>query len=350
MGNLYDELEYPKRAEFLDAFREYRVELGHWRSLSDQFSRVFRQIYATKAASVLLVYAPQGAGKSLFCGRLEEDYTRSAGGQTTPDTQHNLWHLLVAADSPDEAGIAQVTKESAVSRVDPSSEDWFTRVETAAAADRNNRVRIFLLDDAHQVDAMRGWLGISHVDFATMQRLGESDVRRAVAQKINADLPGCLRADRMRDVLERSRVGRPDPRRAGAVVPGALGDRRAADARSSRAGADHPHEHEPPQPDELLVLPRRREAHAAPGGARHVAGASWLHRVLREGQRDALDAGASRRASGAIATCSRSSRWRRASTTHNGSLMTVASRRPRCTTRRPPMSACGTRGTSGPPW
>lgn len=193
MGNLHDELEYPKRAEFLDAFREYRVELGHWRSLSDQFSRVFRQIYATKAASVLLVYAPQGAGKSLFCGRLEEDYTRSAGGQTTPDTQRNLWHLLVAADSPDEAGIAQVTKESAVSRVDPSSEDWFTRVETAAAADRNNRVRIFLLDDAHQVDAMRGWLGISHVDFATMQRLGESDVRRAVAQKINASCRGAFK-------------------------------------------------------------------------------------------------------------------------------------------------------------
>jgi len=186
MGNIYDELEYPKRAEFLDAFRDYRVELAHWQSLSDQFSRVFRRVYATTAPAVLLVYAPQGAGKSLFCARLEDDYARSKNSPLTPDTQHNLWHLLVAADRPTEEEIAQVTRESSVTRVEPSTEGWFARLDTAATADKNNRVRVYLLDDAHQVDAMRGWLQVSHVDFATMQRQGEAELRRTVAQKINA--------------------------------------------------------------------------------------------------------------------------------------------------------------------
>ena len=103
MGSLYDELEYPKRAEFLDAFKAYRVELAHWRGLSQQFSRAFRNVYTTRSAAVLLVHAPQGAGKSLFCGRLEDDYRRAVEGDTKPDMSSNLWHLLVASDDPSSA-------------------------------------------------------------------------------------------------------------------------------------------------------------------------------------------------------------------------------------------------------
>lgn len=193
MGSLYDELEYPKRAEFLDAFAEYRVELEHWRGLSERFSRVFRQVYSSRAASVLLVHAPQGAGKSLFCARLEQDYKATVAGATAPDMDGNLWHLLVAQDRPDADGIDEATRDATVTRIDPATPDWFSRTEAAAVADTRTRVRIFLLDDAHQVDAMYGWLGMSHQDFAAMQRTDEAYARRAVAQKINAGCRGAFK-------------------------------------------------------------------------------------------------------------------------------------------------------------
>ena len=43
------------------------------------------------------------AGKSLFCGRLEDDYRRAVEGDTKPDMSSNLWHLLVASDDPSSA-------------------------------------------------------------------------------------------------------------------------------------------------------------------------------------------------------------------------------------------------------
>lgn len=193
MGNLFDELDYPKRAEYIDAFAEYRVELAHWRELSARFSRVFREVHSTRAASVLRVHAPQGAGKSVFCARLEQDYKATVAGATAPDMEGNLWHLLVAQDRPDTEGIEEATRDATVTRIEPATPGWFARIEAAATHDTKARVRIFLLDDAHQVDAMYGWLGMSHQEFAAMQRTDEAYARRAVAQKINTGCRGAFK-------------------------------------------------------------------------------------------------------------------------------------------------------------
>lgn len=193
MSSLYDELEFPKRAEFLDAYKGYRVELEHWRSLSVRFQRQFRQVYSTRGAAVLLVHAPQGAGKSLFCARLEEDYRKTRGGETAPDTQENLWHLLVATDDPDEEAIVTATREASVTKIDPATPGWFESVETAARADDTHRVRIYLLDDAHQDDVMRGWLNVSPTEFSAMQRNGDAALRRSVAQRINSGCRGAFK-------------------------------------------------------------------------------------------------------------------------------------------------------------
>jgi hypothetical protein len=68
MADLYDELEFPPRAEYLDQYKNYQVDIAHWKPLAKQFQKTFRQVYARRSAAVLLVYGPQGSGKSRRSG------------------------------------------------------------------------------------------------------------------------------------------------------------------------------------------------------------------------------------------------------------------------------------------
>ncbi|KYF85724.1 hypothetical protein BE20_29350 [Sorangium cellulosum] len=90
MADLYGELEFPPRAEYLDQYKNYQVDIAHWQRLAGQFQKAFRQVYARRSAAVLLVHGPQGSGKSMFSARLAQDHERTRGGAFAPDLRNNL--------------------------------------------------------------------------------------------------------------------------------------------------------------------------------------------------------------------------------------------------------------------
>src|SRR5262249_36502269 len=120
---------------------------------------------------------PKGAGKSLFCRRLKEDYETTRAGGGKPDPRDNLWHAFMAASRPTELAIDELTRQTSLELVndrDPGANgaEWFHQLKTLAAGDRTHRVRIYLWDDAHYETIMRPWAGFSTKEFFEARQAG----------------------------------------------------------------------------------------------------------------------------------------------------------------------------------
>lgn len=212
MSDFYDELEYPEKAEYLSQYKNYRVDIEHWKELSDRFGKVYRGVYTRGSAAFLLVYGPKGTGKSLFCRRLKEDYeaTRAGlppGGSASSSApaypaRDNLWHTFMAASRPTELAIDELTRHTSLELVNDrapgaSGAEWFNQLKALAAGDRSHRVRIYLWDDAHYETIMRPWAGFSTREFFEARQAGYKALLAHVAQRMNYE----VRHDFARSIL-----------------------------------------------------------------------------------------------------------------------------------------------------
>ncbi|WP_437952462.1 hypothetical protein WME98_18240 [Sorangium sp. So ce296] len=185
MADLYDELEFPPRAEYLDQYKNYQVDIAHWQRLAGQFQKAFRQVYARRSAAVLLVHGPQGSGKSMFSARLAQDHERTRGGAFAPDLRNNLWHVLVATDQPDERAIEDVTRDTVLRLVDEhKSQNWLEELRGFATSDRS-RVRLIVCDDMHKDSMMRPWTEMSPRDFYEARQAGPDAILAYLAERLN---------------------------------------------------------------------------------------------------------------------------------------------------------------------
>jgi hypothetical protein len=191
MADLYDELEFPQRAEYLDQYKNYQVDIAHWKPLAEQFQKAFRRVHARRSAAVLLVHGPQGSGKSMFCNRLEQDYKRSREGAFAPDLRNNLWHVLVTTDQRnDEATIRDATMETTLTLVDDGKAEWLKELKAVAKADKSSRVRVFLCDDAHKDSKVRPWTDLAAKEFYEAKQAGPDALLAHVAERINEGCRG----------------------------------------------------------------------------------------------------------------------------------------------------------------
>jgi GTPase SAR1 family protein len=185
MTDLYDELEFPPRAEYLDQYKNYQVDIAHWKPLAAQFQKTFRQVYARRSAAVLLVYGPQGSGKSMFCARLQKDYQRTRDGAYVPDLHNNLWHVLVATDKPGEQTLRDATAATAFELVDEhKAQSWLVELKNFALKDQS-RVRFILCDNAHKDSMMRPWTELTAKEFYEARQAGPDAVLAHVADRLN---------------------------------------------------------------------------------------------------------------------------------------------------------------------
>lgn len=144
---LYPRLKFPQRAENLKQFSSYQVELKHWAPLAAPFRDRFEAIYERGEAAILLVHGKQGCGKTLFCDRLEADFSRASKGAYRPDSE-NLWHNLVGGSPAQADTIRDATTGTTFRRVLPDV-GWLAAEQTQARADTRFKVRVILIDDAH---------------------------------------------------------------------------------------------------------------------------------------------------------------------------------------------------------
>lgn len=184
---LYDQLLlFPERAEYLEQrrFHGYRVRLDHWRELATEFRSAFEAVYERQSASVLLIYGPQGTGKTLFTRKLEEDFKR--GGEPDRD---NLWHVLAGGDPLDRALLGRATQTTVLRRIEARS-GWLD-AERRFAREDTHEMRLFLVDDVHKDAFLREWAELSQGDYLRLKADGkDAPVLESVAQKLVEDCRG----------------------------------------------------------------------------------------------------------------------------------------------------------------
>jgi GTPase SAR1 family protein len=143
--DLYRRLRFPTRAENLKQFSTYQVSLDHWKPLSVPIRDRFEGIYERGDSAVFLLHGPQGAGKTLFCDRLESDFHIASQGAYKPDA-NNLWHKLVGGDPPSLDTIRDATSQTVLRRIQPDVA-WLAAEKAFATSDKRYKVRLFIIDD-----------------------------------------------------------------------------------------------------------------------------------------------------------------------------------------------------------
>jgi hypothetical protein len=166
----------------------YDVDLEHWKSLSAVFRETFRTVYERGSSAVLLVHGAQGTGKTLFSRRLAQDFEKATKGALEPD-ETNLWHTLVGDDPATRATIEKATQSSALRRVEPNRE-WL-KAQRTFAQENTQRVRIFVIDDAHKDVFLREWAGLSQAEYLGFkERKTEGVALGSVAERLVEDCRG----------------------------------------------------------------------------------------------------------------------------------------------------------------
>lgn len=191
MNTLYEQiLLFPERAENLGQFETYDVDLEHWKPLSSVFRQAFQSVYERRASVVLLVHGAQGTGKTLFSRRLLADFEKaaSAKGNLDPDKQ-NLWHVLVGENAPTRATIERATSGSVLRRIETRT-GWLEE-QRQFAKNNQQRVKIFVMDDAHKDVYMREWAGLSQAEYLNFkERKADTVTLGSVAEKMVEDCRG----------------------------------------------------------------------------------------------------------------------------------------------------------------
>lgn len=188
MSNLYDVLQYPERAEYLEQYATYDVDLDHWRVLSTAFQKAFQTVFVRRSSAILLVHGAQGSGKTLFSKRLQEDFDKARKGPWTPN-QENLWHTLVRDDHGHPETIRHATESSLLRRIEAKS-GWHKELSTFAEQD-TKQARIFVIDDMHRHVFMCEWAGLTQSEYLSLKNQNREDVvLDSVAEQLVADCRG----------------------------------------------------------------------------------------------------------------------------------------------------------------
>lgn len=189
MSRLYDVLLFPERAENLEQFSAYDVDLDHWKGLSSIFQQTFQNVYERGASAILLVHGAQGTGKTLFSQRLQQDFDKASRDHHTPDRQ-NLWHTLVGGEPLRKETIERATTASDLRRVEPRP-GWLEVERKFATSDRKNRVRVFVIDDVNKDVFLREWAGLTQAEYLGLKiRKEEAVALSSVAERLVEDCRG----------------------------------------------------------------------------------------------------------------------------------------------------------------
>lgn len=218
--DLYQLLLFPERAEYLDQarFERYEIHLEHWRELSTEFRQAFEEVYVRKSARILLVHGEQGTGKTLFTGRVQNDFTL-VKERRADDGEQNLWVVLAGGDSRDRGVSEQAARTTELRRIS-AQVDWLKK-ERAFAQDNHSEMRVFLIDDVHKDVFLREWAGLTAGEYTRFKVDGHvATVLETVAQQLVDDCRGDFRRslfvllsfdryllDQLHEQLERSHKG-----------------------------------------------------------------------------------------------------------------------------------------------
>lgn len=144
-----------------------------------------------KSARVLLVHGEQGTGKTLFAGRVEDDF-KCVKDKKVEDEQQNLWIVLAGGDGRDQAVSEQAARGTELRRIEARS-GWLEEARVFAKANASE-MRVFLIDDVHKDVFLREWAELGPGEYTRFKVEGHvATVLESVAQRLVEDCRGDFR-------------------------------------------------------------------------------------------------------------------------------------------------------------
>lgn len=204
----YPGLLFPDRAEsFRDAeYRAYRVFLDFWTPLSAQLRHFYEGLVIRRDTRALLVFGPQGGGKTMFARKLAFDsHATPSIGSFRPDRE-NLWHRIAGSDRLDAQLIQQWRAQTTIINVTNdtglpdtcivANENWISELKGIVRPEQGRRWLV-IADNAEQGYFLQGLLGLNDTAFIaarsgqSAQFMAELAAQRFVLLARN-ELRGCL--------------------------------------------------------------------------------------------------------------------------------------------------------------
>ncbi|WP_242396196.1 hypothetical protein [Anaeromyxobacter oryzisoli] len=206
----YQGIRFPERAESLQEaeYQGYRVFLNFWTPLSNQLRAFYEALILRRDTRALLVYAPQGGGKTMFARKLAADFEGTPATGALQADGNNLWHRVAggtagAADRLDVHLIQQSRTTVTVVTVGndtrmpgvriPADRNWLKKLKEMVTPGDNRRW-IVIIDNAEQGHFLQGLVDLSDADFV---RLASDPQMTALATQrfvsnARQELRGCL--------------------------------------------------------------------------------------------------------------------------------------------------------------
>jgi hypothetical protein len=200
----YQGILFPDRAETLKegTYQGYRVFLDFWDPLAVQLSSFYEGVALRRDSRALLVYGPQGSGKTLLARKLADDYasTRKAldSGEKLEADPENLWHRVTGGSlgrpgTRINAGLIIAATQQTTVREIENDKEWAKKAIAWQLA-QAGRCTVFVVDNAERNYFLQGLVDLSDADFL---KLGDQSRALALAAErfvalCRNELRGCL--------------------------------------------------------------------------------------------------------------------------------------------------------------
>ncbi len=149
----YARILFPDRAEDMrqnPKLKGYRIFLSHWPQLISFLKTSYERVVTRHASYALILYGPQGIGKTLLADKLQFDFQTTKEGICKGNIsfdQNNLWHKI-SGNFKYTDDVINATNNSAI--LDCTDlDDWVDVVEEWAKNNKD-RTKIVILDNAER--------------------------------------------------------------------------------------------------------------------------------------------------------------------------------------------------------
>ncbi|WP_037291099.1 hypothetical protein [Saccharibacillus sacchari] len=172
----YNRISFPNRAEdmrYNEKYQHsYRIYLDHWDSFLAFLSDSLQKVVSRDSSHALAIYGPQGAGKTLFSDKLENDFLKVRKAIQRNELEYrndNIWQKIVMRNPKDLGILERITRTCEFINI-TDKQNWLEELNSYSS----DAVKIVIADNAERAYFGAALAGVSQTDFlANRAGMGE---------------------------------------------------------------------------------------------------------------------------------------------------------------------------------
>jgi hypothetical protein len=171
----YQGIIFPSRAGDLrkQLYESYHVFLEYWDSLCEKMRFKYEELTLSKRTTAVMIFAPQGSGKTLFADKLKQGLERAKQQKGEERDKANLWHRITGGSNLSRELIRQATQVTQIFHIEDNP-NWVKELSVWFQHRSENEHCIVVADNAERAYFMQGLLELRDFEFMTLGRTPEA--------------------------------------------------------------------------------------------------------------------------------------------------------------------------------